>query len=220
MVVSLLGAGVFKMYVGRLILLGYSKEGHIAAAYRLASRSFPHRRIALAGDIATVRPKPGFEFEAVLKNLTPYYCLGLVEKRGILAANGRHFPMIFSRVSRGDAPDRSIQEVLQFFGPEKDELSTPRICGFVSESELLLGIVSDKGVKLKFFPREDGKAVYLSTYIRTDPAENLIADFHFSSIHDLARQVYEGVVFQGFSHRICSVAGTIMNGRFALAVWP
>jgi IMP cyclohydrolase len=208
------------MYVGRLILLGYSEEGDIAAVYRLASRSFRHRRIALAGDLATVRPKPGFEFEAVLKNLTPYYCLGLVKKRGILAANGRHFPTIFSRISRGDAPARSIQEVLQFFGPEKDEFSTPRICGFVSESDLLLGIVSDKGVDLRIFPRENGKGVYISTYIRTDPAENLVTDFHFSSIHDLARQVHEGVVFQRFSHGICSVAGTVMNERFALAVWP
>lgn len=208
------------MYVGRLILLGYSKEGDIAAAYRLASRSFHHRRIALAEDLATVRPKPGFEFEAVLKNLTPYYCLGLVKKRGILVANGRHFPLIFSRISRGEAPGRSIQKVLQFFGPEKDEYATPRICGFASESELLLGIVSNKGVKLRVFPEERGKAVYLSTYIRTDPTDNLVVDFHFSSVYDLARQVHEGMSFQRFSHEICSVAGTIIDGRFSLALWP
>ncbi len=208
------------MYVGRLILLGYSEEGDIAAAYRLASRSFHHRRIALAGDLATVRPKPGFEFEAVLKNLTPYYCLGLVKNRGILVANGRHFPSVFSRISRGEAPDRSIQEVLQFFGPEKDEYATPRICGFVSESELLLGIVSNKGVELRVFPQESDNAVYLSTYIRTDSAENLVADLHFSSVYDLAKQVHEGMVFRRFSHEICSVAGTIINGRFAMAVWP
>ena len=208
------------MYVGRLLLLGYSKRGDPAAVYRLASRSFPHRRIALAGNLASVRPKPGFEYEAVSRDLVPYYCLGFIVDRGILVANGRHFPQIFSRVSRGELPRLSILQVLEFFGPEEDEFLTPRICGFISESDAVIGIVSEGGVRVKNFSLQPGEAVYVSTYIKTCPNENLVEDFDFSSIFDLAEYVYEGPVFRGYSSGICTVAGAIDGSQFSMATWP
>jgi len=207
-------------YVGRLLLLGYSTRGKISAAYRLASKSFPHRRIALVEDIATVRPKPSFELEAVLKNLTPYHCLGFVKDRGILAANGRHFSQIFCRMSSGRDPARSISEVLESFGPEADEFLTPRICGFISESSAVVGIVTRDGVKVLEYPEQPGWAVYVSTYVRTNPDENFMRDFDFSSVYDVARCVHEGTIFRKYSNRICTVAGAAMNRSFALACWP
>jgi len=208
------------IYVGRLLLLGYSKRGDPAAVYRLASRSFPHRRIAIAGNLASVRPKPGFEYEAVSRNLTPYYCLGLVGDKGILVANGRHFPPIFSQISLGKVPRRSISQVLGFYGPEEDEFLTPRICGFISESGVVVGIVSEDGVRIREYSPRSGEAVYVSTYVRTNPDENLIGDFDFSSIHDLTRYVHDGSIFRRFSKKICTVTGTIADGRFALAALP
>lgn len=207
------------MYVGRLLLLGRSVRGHIAAAYRLASRSFSKRRIALTGNLATVRPMPAFEHEAVLKNLTPYYCLGLLENVGILVANGRHFPPIFSKISSGTLPKRAISEVLGVFGPEEDEFLTPRICGFISESELIVGIVSKEGASVREYNPVDGRATFLSTYVLTDPDQNTILDFDFSSIYELAKNVHEGPRFRKFSHRICTVAGAVLNGRFGMTVW-
>ena len=204
-------------YVGRLLLLGYSTRGEVAAAYRLASRSFPHRRIALTEDIATVCPKPGFELEAVLKNLTPYYCLGFIKGRGVLAANGRHFPQIFFQISSGRNPERSIFEVLESFGPEADELLTPRICGFISGSSAVVGIVSKEGVTVREYPEQPSWAVYVSTYGKTNPDRNVIRDFDFSSVYDVASRVHGGPGFRRFSNRICTVAGTIVKNRFTLA---
>jgi len=207
------------VYAGRLLLLGYSMKGDPAAAYRLASRSFPHRRIALSGDLATVRPKPDFELEAAQKGLTPYYCLGLIEGKGILVANGRHFPPIFSQISLGEKPRQSISQVLGFFGPEEDEYFTPRICGFISGLETVVGIASRDGVKVKVFSLQPGEAVYVSTYVKTDLDENLIMGFDFSSVYSLARYVHEGSVFRRYSNAISTVAGTVTNGRFMMATW-
>ncbi len=208
------------MYVGRLLLLGYSKRRDLAAAYRLASRSFPHRRIALAENLASVRPKPGHEYEAVSKNLTPYYCLGLVANRGILVANGRHFPPIFSQISSGEQSEHSIYRVLRVLGPEEDEFLTPRICGFISKRRIVVGIVTKDGVKVKEYPVKSGEAVYVSTYILTDPDENLVDDFDFSSVYDLARYVHDGYVFREFTNKISTVAGTIVDDRITMATWP
>lgn len=207
-------------YVGRLLFLGYSAREEIAAAYRLASRSFPHRRFALVEDIAAVFPKPSFELEAVLKNLTPYYCLALVRNKGILAANGRHFSQIFFQISSGRDPHRSIFEVLECFGPEADELLTPRICGFISGSSAVIGIVSKEGVTVREYPEQPGLAVYVATYGRTNPDRNAIRNFDFSSVYDVVSLVHGGPGFRRFSNRICTVAGTLVKNRFTLASRP
>jgi len=207
-------------YVGRLIFLSFSKRGEIGAAYRLASKSFPHRLITLAGDLATVRPKPGFELEAVKKGLLPYYCLGIAEKRGILTANGRHFPRIDNDILRGRDAAESISAALEHFGPEDDILRTPRICGFISEEQMVLGIVSERGLETHSYPPRPGSGVYLSTYIRTDPDENLLTEVDFLSPIELARYVHEEPPFNNFSSTICTVSGVLSKRRFNMALWP
>ena len=117
-------------------------------------------------------------------------------------------------------PNCAIYEALESFGPEEDRFLTPRICGFISASEVVVGIVSKDGIVVRDPILQPGEAVYLSTYVKTDPDKNLISGFDFSSVNNLARYVHEGSVFQGFSNRICTVASTMADRRFMMTIYP
>jgi IMP cyclohydrolase len=51
------------MYIGRIVCVARTPQGHLAALYRVSSRSFPNR-MAVPGEArVAIVPKPGHELD-------------------------------------------------------------------------------------------------------------------------------------------------------------
>jgi len=201
-------------------MVGIPKHGGIAAAYRLASRSFPNRKIEVKGDSAKVTPIPGYE-KAVDKNpYISYNCLRVINETSILIANGTHFDQIYKRINSGASAFHAITHVLAEMGPEQDTYKTPRIAGFASQAWLLLGIITEKGLVVKSLYSKAGMGYYVATYQKTDPMKNLVKNFDARSADDVARLVHEGPNFKCFSYAIATTAALICGGRIEISSFP
>jgi len=208
------------MYVGRLLTVGAPKSGGILAGYRLASRSFPNRKFVIGKDFVRVEPIKGYEVDTAKSPFTIYTCLRVCDGNSLLVANGAHLDNIYNALNSGITPTRAISKVLAEFGPEEDAYKTPRIVGYATPDDLAIGIVMEKGITVKSFPVEAGKAYYVATYIKTDPIKNVVRNFDAKSALTAARMLYYGPFFRKFSHRICAVAAIAKLGKIEIQSFP
>lgn len=206
------------MYVGRLCLVGTSIAGAAVAAYMLSSRSYPERIIDIEGTTAAVVPKKGSapSYPAHLY----YACIKVINLKGrtvLLVGNGPHTDYIETMVPRESDLEEPISEILEVLGHEKDEQKTPRIVGIAGEDELILGMVSEKGVDIKRFKPNPGRAYYVATYqmqqvgkhcIENLPAENALAVISILRKED---------PFSTFTDYLGSAAVNLSHGKLDLA---
>jgi IMP cyclohydrolase len=211
-----------ELYVGRLLLVGAAKCGGMVAAYRLASRSFPNRKIQFNPETKTahVVPLPVHGKETIKNPLLDYTCLQVFNNAAVLVANGSHLDMIYSKIRLGLAPIESMRRVLQALGTEDDAYKTPRIAGFVSPKKLVIGIVSEEELVIRVFPFKPGFACYVSTYGRTQPMENVSNDFDVKSAEEASETVHGGSGFRHFTHAINTVAAFIKNHVVEVSIYP
>ena len=197
-------------------------DGSVIAAYRLASRSFPHRRIHFDAETRTARvvPSPGHEEEAKRNPLLSYPCLCILDKVSVLVANGDHLNPIREGLEDGLPPMRCVAQVLAELGPEEDAYDTPRIVGLADPQGLVLGIVSKTGLMIRCFPLKPGLAHYLATYGKTEPSKNILKNFDVGNAQEAAEFVHKKDIFEGFSHAIATVATLIKNGKPQAAIYP
>lgn len=209
------------LYVGRLLLVGAAESGGLIAAYRLASRSFPNRKIRLNTETKTadVIPLSGYEAETRKNPLLAYMCLQVLNNAATLVANGSHLDAIYSTMRLGLSPAESMTKVLQALGPEPDAHKTPRIAGFASPKELIVGIVSAKAPIIRVFPVKPGFACYVATYGRTQPLENVLEDFDAKSAEEAAEIIHRGAGFKQFTHAVSTVAAFIKNQVVGVSVY-
>jgi len=210
------------LYVGRLILVGASMDGSVIAAYRLASRSFPHRRVHFDAETRTARvvPLPGYEEEVRRNPLLSYPCLCILDKASVLVANGGHLTLIREGMEGGLPSMRCVAQVLAELGPEEDAYGTPRIVGLADLQGLVLGIVSKSGLTVRCFPLQPGLAHYLATYGKTEPSKNVLKNFDVGNALEAAEIVHKKGAFKGFSHAIATVATLTKNGKPQVAIYP
>jgi len=195
-------------------------DGGVVAAYRLASRSFPHRRIQFDAETRTawVVPVPGHEEDARRNSLLSYPCLRILDEASVLVANGDHLTRISEGMEDGLPPMRCVAQVLAELGPEEDAYGTPRIVGFADSQRLILGIVSSSALTVRCFPFKPGFAHYLCTYGKTEPSKNVLKNLDIGNAQDAAEFVHKKGIFKGFSHAIAAVATLIKNGKPQIAV--
>ncbi|MBS7643035.1 hypothetical protein KEJ26_00365 [Candidatus Bathyarchaeota archaeon] len=208
------------MYVGRLLIVGAPKSGGILAGYRLASRSFPNRKFVIGKDFVRVEPIKGYESNAAKTPFTIYTCLRVCDGNSLLVANGTHLAKIYTALHSGITPVHAISKVLAELGPEEDAYKTPRIVGYAAPDELAIGIVMEKGITVKSFPVEVGKAYYVATYLKIDPIKNVVQNFEAKSALTAAQALYNGSLFKRFSYGICAVAALAKYGRIEIKSFP
>jgi len=210
------------LYVGRLLLVGASVDGGVVAAYRLASRSYPHRRIHYDAEMKTawVVPLPGHEEEVRRNPLLSYPCLCILDEVSVLVANGDHLNPIREGMEDGLPPMRCLPQVLAGLGPEEDAYSTPRIVGLADPQGLVLGIVSKSTLTVQCFPLKPGLAHYLSTYGKTEPLKNVLKNFDVGNAQESAELVHKRGIFKSFSHAIVTIAALIKDGKLQVAIYP
>ncbi len=152
------------MYVGRIVAVGRS-QGRSFVAYRVSSRSFPNRRAEVRGKSILVSPR---DIADLARN--PYIAYNCIRVCGDAAvvANGTQADMIAERIEDGQKPLDAIAISLVAYGYERDELDTPRIAGAVRGDRAWLGIARREELRAKEFRLEDGMALMVATYEKTD----------------------------------------------------
>ena len=172
------------MYVGRIVAVGHS-QGRSFVAYRVSSRSFPNRRAEVRGKSILVSPR---DIADLARNpYIAYNCIRVCRDAAVVA-NGTQADMIAERIEDGQKPLDAIAISLVAYGYERDELDTPRIAGAVRGDRAWLGIARREELRAREFRLEDGMALMVATYEKTDFE---VAEIGGSSANEIARRAFD-----------------------------
>jgi IMP cyclohydrolase len=196
------------MYVGRIVAVGRC-HGRIWAGYRVSSRSFPSRRAEIRGRSVLVSPKNP---EELSKNpYIAYSCLRLWENVAVVA-NGTQADTILEKVEDGMNPLEATAMTLLAYGYERDELDTPRLAGVVQEDKAWLGIVKRGEIRTKEFTLQEGQALMVATYEKTEFEPAAIAG---KSAAEIARACFD----LPLERPVCAAAAMASDDGYELAVY-
>ena len=201
------------MYIGRIVAAGMTRDGRVAAGYRVSSRSFPNRTARLTGDKVSIMPRAGFEGDLAKNPYIAYNCLRLCGKTA-LVTNGSQTDPIIEKIIAGMNLRDALALPLLAMDYEKDSLNTPRIAAAVDAEKrvAVLGIVRHDALLVKEFALEPGKIYYLSTYEKNAPCKcNCDEAFDVSDADALCVYMISGGVFADFEKPV-TAAGALWNG--------
>ena len=189
-----------RMYVGRFLVVGPD-----IAAYRVSSRSFPHRRIVERGEkAATLTVGPTADAPETDNPYVAYNCLRIVETpHGDAAAigNGSHVDPIAEKLELGYPARDAVSTALLALDYEKDDYDTPRIAGVLDAGGVAtIGIVRRDAVLVEAV----SEPTLVATYERDAPES---FEFTVEDARDAARTAYE----LPFDHPVCA-AGVVRSG--------
>ena len=156
------------MYIGRFVVLGKTSSGQWYLAYRVSSRSFPHRYIKPGANRAMVLPTA----DAPPSN-NPYISYNCLRSHDdvVVVANGSHVDPIIDKISIGYGLRDAMALSLLALDYEHDRYNTPRVaagldagmaCGY-------LGIVAEDKLLVQRMAVSPGEAFLVATYEHTDP---------------------------------------------------
>ena len=159
------------MYVGRIVAIGCTRDGKLAAMYRVSSRSFPNREAKILDRVVSVLPKSGFENDIHKNPYIAYNCLRLVGDYAV-ATNGSQTDPIADKLGAGMSMRDALVSVLPALDYEHDSYNTPRIAAIVrkGESTGYLGIVRHDALLIQGFELTPGEAYYVCTYEHNAPS--------------------------------------------------
>ncbi|UWG46313.1 Archaeal IMP cyclohydrolase [Halanaeroarchaeum sp. HSR-CO] len=180
------------MYIGRFIVVGPD-----VAAYRVSSRSFPHRQIVERDEVLTVVPT-----EDADPTDNPYVSYNCVRPGGdaMVVGNGSHVDPIAEKLDLGYPARDALVSALLAMDFEKDDYDTPRIAGVVGEEEAYIGIVRRDALLV----RAVDEPTLVATYEHDTPTDY---DLAVDSAAAAARAVYDA----DFDHAVCA-AGVTVDG--------
>jgi len=159
------------MYVGRIVAVGRSKAGRLAAMYRVSSRSFPNRRAKVNDGAISIIPKEGYESDIYRNPYIAYNCLKLVDGYAV-ATNGSQTDPIAEKLEDGMTVRDALSTVMLALDYERDSYNTPRIAAVVKSGNGSgwLGIVRKDALLVREFQLDPGSAFYVCTYERNAPS--------------------------------------------------
>jgi len=178
------------MYVGRIVAVGMSESGHLAAMYRVSSRSFPNRETRLSDNKVAVMPRPGAEGDLAKNPYIAYNCLRLTGTRAVVS-NGAQTDPITEKLAMGLPPRDALALSLLAMDYEKDQLDTPRIAGIVDRGSYtaFLGVVRRDALIVREFALKRGVCYYVATYEHNTPCETYV-DTEFKATTAEEARVY------------------------------
>jgi IMP cyclohydrolase len=209
------------MYVGRIVAIGCTRDGSLAAMYRVSSRSFPNRQAVLAGGRAAIVPKPGFERDVLRNPYIAYNCLRVVGSVAV-ATNGSQTDPIAEKILNGMDIRDAFVSVLHALDYEHDDFSTPRIAAAVDQvtESAVLGIVRHDALIVRSLQLEPGTAYYVCTYERNTPGQDCMdREFDAGSAADACDYVLGKGAFADLERPITAACALAMpDGTFDVAV--
>jgi IMP cyclohydrolase len=161
------------VYVGRIVAIGKTKAGLLAAMYRVSSRSFPNRQTKTIGQAVAIVPREGCESDVSRNPYIAYNCLRLVDRYAVVG-NGTHVDPIADKLETGMRMRDAVISVLYGADFEHDHLNTPRIVGVVDKQsrQCALGIIRQDALFVKEMEIVDGEAFYVATYEHNFPSKD------------------------------------------------
>lgn len=209
------------MYVGRIVAVGQTVSGRMAAMYRVSSRSFPNRQAQVGDGVVSIIPKPGYEDDIHRNPYIAYNCLRLVNGYAV-ATNGAQTDPITEKLDAGVPVRDALTQVLLALDYEHDSYNTPRIAAVVqSESETgFLGVVRRDAIVVRQFPLSPGQVLYVCTYEHDAPDETRgDQGFAAESAADCCSYVLGKGVFAEFERPVTAACALEDgSGRFEMAV--
>jgi IMP cyclohydrolase len=187
------------MYVGRFVVVGPG-----VGAYRVSSRSFPHRTIVARGqDTLTVVPTAAAE--ETDNPYVSYNCLRVVKGEGAsdraVLGNGSHVDPIAEKLALGYPARDALAEALLALDYEKDDYDTPRIAGVVGADTATVGTVRRDALLV----RAVEEPTLVATYEKDSPEPYALAA---DTATEAAREVYDA----DFEHRVCAAGASVDGG--------
>src|SRR5690606_1219105 len=90
------------MYIGRIVSVVQTPEGHLGAVYRVSSRSFPNRTAVVGETKVSIVPKAGHEGDIHKNPYIAYNCVQVV-CGGMVAVvtNGSQTDPIAEKIAQG-----------------------------------------------------------------------------------------------------------------------
>lgn len=169
------------MYVGRIVAIGMTQAGRLAALYRVSSRSFPNREARCLARAIAIVPKPGCENDIYKNPYIAYNCLRLTGDYAV-ASNGSHTDPVTEKLQAGMNMRDALVTVMAAMDYEHDSLNTPRITAVVQRGSAkgYLGIVRHDALLVQEFTLTPGQAFYVATYEHHVPCPHY-ADPHFDA---------------------------------------
>ena len=194
------------VYRGRYVAIG--KLGGPAACYRVASRSFPERRIDLVDKTAQVVPCAG---AAGSDNpFISYRCFAQLAGDTAVVSNGSQLDQVVSKFRRGLPLRDAMMLALLANDFEDDGHATPRILGAIQGQTGFIGSVGTQHIGVISFPLTEG--VFMEVSTNNTPAFGTgrleIASTRKVSARDLADDLAAGKLFVGDPHFVASLVWT------------
>ena len=151
-------------YPGRIILLGYDREGRPVALYAITGRSENSRNRVLRSQDGIIRTEPFDESKVSDPSLIIYSAVRWIGER-IIVTNGDHTDTIYDEIiSGGDVEEALVKRTYEPDGP----IYTPRIAGIIDDAGYCLGIIRKNGENaerlLYRYGKEPGIAHVIHTY--------------------------------------------------------
>ncbi len=206
------------LYVGRIVAIGRSKAGKVAAMYRVSSRSFPNRTSSVGKDFAAIIPLPGHESDIAKNPYIAYNCLRVVGEWAIVS-NGSHTDPIAGKIASGMQARDALALSLLSMDFEKDAYNTPRIAGAIHRNEDagFLAAVRKDGLDVRELQVEPGRALYVTTYERqyVEPAQ--AGPFDAATAQEAAHFVLFEGDFARMTKPIAAVAALETEKGFEIA---
>ena len=189
------------MYVGRFVVVGPG-----IGAYRVSSRSFPHRRVA-ATDARTLAVEPTPDAAPTGNPYVSYHCARAVGDRAVLG-NGAHVDPIAEKLELGYPARDALAEALLAMDYERDDYDTPRLAGVVEPEVAHLGIVRRDALLVEAVDEPH----LVATYERDAPEPHTL---EATDADAAAREGYD----LGLEHAVCAAGATAAPGEVELAAY-
>jgi IMP cyclohydrolase len=207
------------MYVGRIVAIGMTRAGSLAALYRVSSRSFPNREARRLEKAIAIVPKPGCENDIYKNPYIAYNCLRLTGAYAVVS-NGSHTDPVTEKLQAGMPIREALVTVLAAMDYEHDSLNTPRIAAVVRRGSPkgYLGIVRHDALLVQEFTLSPGHAFYVATYEHHVPCPHY-ADPHFDAADAPAacRYILAGGVFAELERPITAACAVETTDGFEVA---
>jgi IMP cyclohydrolase len=178
------------MYVGRFVVVGPG-----IGAYRVSSRSFPHRKVK-AVDARTLVVEPTPDAGSTSNPYVSYHCARAVGDCAVLG-NGSHVDPIAEKLDRGYPARDALAEALLALDYEKDDYDTPRLAGVVAPDAAHVGIVRKDALLVEAV----SEPTLVATYERDAPEPHAL---DATTAAEAARELYE----LDFEHPVCAAGAT------------
>ena len=186
------------MYIGRFVVVGSD-----IGAYRVSSRSFPHRKITERNRTLTVVPTA--DAEETDNPYVSYNCVRPTD-RGAVIGNGSHTDPIAEKLALGYPARDALALSLLALDFEKDDYDTPRVAGVVGE-ESFVGIVRRDGLVVERVT----EPTLVATYEKDSPES---VDFEVESAEEAAHAIYDS----DFEHPVCAAGVARVGEEFETAI--